>query len=200
MADTIESFVAKLRVEGIDAGKQEAERIAAEARAEADRVVAAAKARADQLVAAAKVEADAATARGRTELELAVRDAALRLRDGASRAIAAMLARAAERTLADPAWLQATLKDLVRLWAEAEREGKPLAVKVSAETRAQLAAWALAEAKGLELQAGLGQAGFAYALRGAQVEVTAESVAQTLKELVSPELQRLVDQALRPTP
>jgi len=43
----------------------------------------------------------------------------------------------------------------------------------------------------------LRQAGFAYALRGAVVEVTTDSIAETLRELVSPELQQLVDRALR---
>ncbi len=200
MAETIESFVAKLRTEGLDAGKQEADRVVADARAEADRIVAAAKANAEQLVAQARADAEAATARGRTELELAVRDAALRLRDGATRAVTAMLSRATTQALEDPAWLQATLRDLIRLWAETERTGEALVVKVSPDTRARLASWALSEAKGVELKDGLRKAGFAYELRGAAVEVTADSVAETLRELVSPELQQLIDKALRAAP
>lgn len=197
MAETIETFVARLRVEGVEAGKREAERVVDEARLNAEKLLAEARVKAADLVAAARAEAEAATARGKTELELAVRDAALRLRDGANRAVAAMVARGASRALEDDAWLKDTLRELLRLWAETERSGEPLSVKVPAATRARLATWALAEAKGLALQDGLRQVGFSYALRGAQVEVTPESVAQTLRELVSPELQALVDQALR---
>jgi len=196
VAESIETFVAKLRTEGVDAGKKEADRIGAEARAQAEAIVAQARAEAERLIAEAKAEAEKERQRGRTELELAARDAMLRLRDAVKKVVEAMLARASTQAVEDAAWIQRTLGELVRLWAEGEKQGEDaLALRVDEKTRAKLVDWALKSAPGLELKNGLKQAGFAWDSQGGVVEVTAESIAATLRELVSPELQQLVDRA-----
>jgi len=196
VAESIETFVEKLKTEGVDAGKKEAERISAEAKAEADAIVARAKEEAARLVAGAKAEAEQERQRGKTELELASRDAMLKLRDAVTKVVEAMLARASSQAVEDPAWIQKTLGDLVRLWAEGEQKGEDgLSVHVNEKTRAQLVDWALKAAPALALKNGLTQAGFAWEDKGGVVEVTAESITATLRELVSPELQRLVDAA-----
>ena len=79
MVETIESFVAKLQADGVDAGRQEAEKLRADARAEADKIIAAAKADADKILADAKTQAADLLARGKTELSLAARAAVLKL-------------------------------------------------------------------------------------------------------------------------
>jgi len=51
MTETIESFVTKLRTEGVQQGKQEAERIRMEAQKDAESVLAGARSQAEKIVA-----------------------------------------------------------------------------------------------------------------------------------------------------
>ena len=81
MPESIESFVKKLQDEGVNAGKEAAEKIRNEAKLEADNMIADAKAEADQILAKARDNAGKQLHRMQTELELAARDVILKLRE-----------------------------------------------------------------------------------------------------------------------
>jgi len=207
MAETIESFVQKLQADGVQAGQQEAEKIRQAARQQADETLRQAKQEAEKIVAEARAQAEDTLARSRTELQLAARDAALKLRDALSRALEAVLTHGARDRLTDVSFLGQVLHDLVMLYARSQLAGEtePLILNVPPEMRDKLKQWALAEVgrervdslrHAFDLKGTLAAAGFEYKATDATVEVTLDSVVQALKELVSPDLQAVLDQAL----
>ena len=80
MAETIESFVQKLQEEGVEAGREQAQKLLDEAGAKAEGIVAEAQRRAEEIIADAKAQAETHLNQGRDELALACRDVLLRLR------------------------------------------------------------------------------------------------------------------------
>ena len=205
MAQTLESFVAKLQAEGVQAGEEEARRIRGDAEREAAATAERARQQAAGIVADAERQAAEIVARGRTQLDLAARDTVLRLRDALNRALAAVVARGSEAQLRDPAFLKGLLRDLVMLYARRDAAGDTeVSVNVAPEVQGELAEWAMGELRAgagsagvsLDLAANLGQAGFEYTVKGATVEVTQASVAAMLSDLVGPELRATIDRAL----
>ncbi len=205
MADTIESFVAKLQTEGVQAGQAAADKLRAEAAAEAEKVVADAKADAEKIVADANAEAENILARSRTELQLAARDAAMRLRDALGRALSAALASGVEQKLGETEFLGKLLHDIVMLYSTSDAKGtKTVKINVPKDMRQSLTDWAVREIGddtkdrhvGIDLKGTLKQAGFEYTVAGATVEVTVDSVVEVLSELVGPNIRELFDQGL----
>jgi vacuolar-type H+-ATPase subunit H len=204
MAETVESFVAKLRQQGVEAGREAAEQHLAKARKEADAILADARAQAEKILADAKAQAAAAQAKGRTDMELAARDIALGLREALSRAVREILAAATRRQLADPQFLGNLIRDVVLQYVRADL-GKQSSIRIdlSPEMRTRLAEWAIAllhqpELVGasIDLRGALAQEGFEYQADGANVEVTVESVVESLSELVNPALREMLQHAL----
>ena len=206
MAETIESFVAKLQAEGVQAGEDAARRIRSEAEREAEAIVERARQQAAGIVADAERQAGEIVARGTTQLDLAARDTVLRLRDALNRALAAVIARGSEAELKDAGFMKELLRELVLLYAQRDAAGgTAVAVSVSPELHAAIADWAMRELRAgsgsvagvaVELTRALDQAGFEYTVEGATVEVTQSAVAAMLSELVGPELRATIDRAL----
>ena len=204
--ETIESFVAKLQAEGIEAGKQAAEKLKGEARQQAERLVEDAKAQAEKIVAEAKAEAEGILARSKTELRLAARDTVLKLRDTLSTALSAILAEAATKKLSDVEFLGTVLHELIMLYATQDMLKKSqMRIDVQPALHEKLVKWALHELgdavgqaghPSIDLKGRLSQAGFEYEISGATTEVTVESVVEVLSELVSPALRELLDKAV----
>jgi len=201
MPETIESFVAKLQAEGVEAGRQAADKLLAEAKQQADNIVRDANAEAERIVAAARSEAEATLARSRTELELAARDVVLRLREALGRALRAIIAADVKEELTDSEFLSKMLHDLVMLYAKADIERKEgMKINVSPELHGKLADWALQEmtrraqeaGMGIDLRGTLAAAGFEYNISGATIEVTLESVVETIGELIGPRLREIL--------
>lgn len=207
MAETIESFVQKLQADGIQAGQQEAEKIRQAAEQQAEEILRQAKQEAERIVADAEAEAKDTLAKSQTELRLAARDAALKLRDALSRALGAVLAQGAKDRLTDITFLGQVMHDLVLLYAKSHLAGEAqgLTLNVQPEMKQRLKEWALAEVgrqevdslrSAFDLRGTLATAGFEYKVSGATVEVTLDSVVQTLKDLVGSSLREILDQAL----
>ena len=217
MAENIESFVAKLQAEGVEAGQKEAQKIKERAEKEASEITAQAKTQAEQIIAQAeqdgdkiladaKAQADSMLARGRTELELASRDAAGKLREALGRAVRAVLAAGAKATLDDEAFVGQALHEIITQYTQAELESREtFRINVPEQMRQKLVDWALAHIGSDSLQGGhvtidlqgtLAQAGFEYNATGATVEVTVDSVVEVLASLVSPALRDIINQAM----
>ena len=206
MAETIESFVAKLQAEGVQAGEEAARNIRGEAEREAEAIAERARQQAATIVAGAERQAAEIVARGRTQLDLAARDTVLRLRDAVNRALAAVIARGGEAVLKDAVFLKGVLRELVVLYAQRDLAGgTAIVVNLAPELHAAIADWAMRELRSgsdaapeisVELTKSLAQAGFEYTVEGATVEVTLSAVVAMLSELVGPELRATIDQAV----
>jgi V/A-type H+-transporting ATPase subunit E len=204
MADTIESFVAKLRQEGVDAGRAEADKLRAAASKEAGQILAEARAQARKITDDARAEADSTLAKSKTDLDLAARDVALRLRDTLTRAIRQVLRAAAEKPLTDPDFLGKLLDDIVMQYVRANMgEKATIKINVTPEMQQKLAAWALRHLHKpdtgnvtIDLRGTLTEAGFEYQADGANVEVTLSAVVDALSDMVSPSLREILRRAM----
>jgi V/A-type H+-transporting ATPase subunit E len=204
MAETIEAFVAKLRQEGVEGGRQAAQLHLAKARQEADALLADARAQARKILSDAQAQAEAAQAKARTDMELAARDITLRLRDSLSRAVRQVLAAGAKEQLANPEFLGGLLREIVLAYVEADIARKSsFQITVTPEMRERLAQWALARLRqpelagvSIDLKGTLAQDGFEYRAEGAGIEVTVDSVVEALSELVNPALREMLAHAM----
>ena len=204
MAETIEAFVAKLRQEGVEGGREAAQLHHAKARQEADALLADARAQARKILSDAQAQAEASQAKARTDMELAARDITLRLRDSLSRAVRQVLAAGAKEQLADPEFLGGLLREIVLAYVEADIARKSsFRITVTPEMRERLAQWALTRLRqpelggvSIDLKGTLAQDGFEYRAEGAGIEVTVDSVVEALSELVNPALREMLSRAM----
>ena len=206
MVESIEAFVEKIRSEGVDAGRRQGEEALAEAHRQADELRSEAEREREKILSDARAEAEGILSRSQTELELAARDAAMRLRDALSRALRAVLAGAVNDKIVDAGFVGTVLHEIITQYAAADIEGKgEFRINVPTEMRQKLIDWAVSEIGQetitgshvpIDLQGALKQAGFEYNATGATVEVTEESVVAVLAELVGPRLREIIDQAM----
>jgi len=202
MAETIEAFIDKLQADGVQAGREAARKIHAEAEQRAQQLIQEAQARAKEIVERAEAESRRIQERTETELELAARDTVIRLCESLHRALQEVLAAMASEQLGDPEFLRELLHDVVMQYVRADiaRDGT-ITINVSEEMRRRLTHWAIqalhkdlmSSGTGVDLHGSLVGAGFEYKVSDGTVEVTVESVVEVLSELVGPELRAIVD-------
>ena len=204
MADSIETLVAKLQAEGVEAGQQAAAKLQSEAEQQAEAIEAEARAGAEKIIADAKAEAESTVARSKTDLELAARDVVMGLRQTLNQALTAVLAQAVKEPLGDAEFLKGLIHELALEYGKADIEGmSTVKLRLTPEMMGRLADWAigelhekaLGEGVTLDLKGRLRQAGFEYSVTGGTVEVTEDSVTSALAGLVGPSLRELFDQA-----
>ena len=203
MTDTIESFVEKLKNEGVEAGQKEADQLKQQAQEQMDRTVADAKHQAEKIIADAQAEAQSIIARSQTELELAARDAALKMRESLTKALQTVMTKPINDQLSDADFLKSLLSEMAAAYVQADvKGGGSVKVNVSPEMAQKLSEWALGkiQAAGREadiaLTDSLKQAGFECTISGGTVEITQSSVTESLMELVGPNLRKVFDQAM----
>ncbi|EDY39513.1 hypothetical protein CPCC7001_2394 [Cyanobium sp. PCC 7001] len=80
MASGVEELIARLRDEGVAAGRDQADRLLADARTQAQHMLDQARQQADQIVKDARLEAETLERSGKQALDLALRDAVLALK------------------------------------------------------------------------------------------------------------------------
>jgi len=200
MADSIESFVEKLQQEGVQAGKDAAEKIREEAQRQADEIIQQARSEADKILSGAQSQADSALARGRDELSLAARDTINQLRNTLMDILQNVLADPVTEHLNNSDFLSPLLHDIVMQYARADSERQPkIDINVSPDMSKQLAQWAINELRqaaanngaSVNLHGALQDAGFEYKYEGTTIEVTVDSVIETLTELIGPHFREL---------
>jgi hypothetical protein len=201
----IESFVATLKSEGVDAGKAAAGEIEAQAHAQAAQIIATAKSEAEGIVAEASRDAENLKARMDSSLELATRDTLLLLQEKLSTLLRALLMQQVEQTLADQETLAGIMREVILASAQAPAKGKVKAeIHIPEETQSRLITGALRElTRALknqdtqaEVKSSLSKAGFEYKIEGSTVEVSADSVTEMLAEMIDPELRHMLEQAV----
>jgi len=190
-----------LQDEGITAGKEAAEKIKNEAEREADNIIADAKARADQILAQVQDDVDRQLDRMQTELELAVRDAILKLSETISRVLSAILTRKIENHLSDPDYLGQMIRDVINAYAIADAAqltdikiniSDKMGENFNRDILKNLFQGLNEEPEKTILQTSLSKAGFEYTIDGATVEVTPDSVSELISEMVGPQLQEIL--------
>lgn len=204
--DTIESFVSKLKSEGVEQGKREAAQLRGEAERQAAQIIADARSQAEKILAEARAEAEKIVNRGRTELELAARDSVLKLREALVKTLETVLISPVETQLKDTEFLKGLIQSAVLRYVEADIQGvSSVKLNISPEMNKELVNWSLSKLHaalggrvgGVDVKQSLRQAGFEVNVRGATVEVTTESVVETLMELVGPGLREALSRALQ---
>jgi vacuolar-type H+-ATPase subunit E/Vma4 len=205
MAESLEAFVKKLQTEGVDAGKQAAEKIKKRAEHEAEKILVNAEKEAEKIIAEAKNSAEKELSRAQTELELAVRDTILKLRESLDRALSSLLAQRIEKKFSDADYLGEIIRELIVAYAKADSgQQTHIEVNVPKNMKNELEKGVLKDLfqnlKGkqdrLRLKAMLLKAGFEYSIRGATVEVSPDSVSELLSEMVIPSLQKIIDKVV----
>lgn len=206
MADTIETFVAKLQQEGVQVGKDAAEKLQAEAQIQSEKIIADAETKAKQIIANAKGEGENILARSKTELQLAARDTIAQLRQTLTDSLNAIIAEGTKSTLSDVDFLGKTLHQIVLLYAKANTEQKlHIDINVPPEIQNDLKTWALNELgketvaelrPSMDLRGKLQQVGFEYTVQEqGTVEITQDSVVETLARLITPTLREILKKA-----
>lgn len=204
MPKNIEAFVETLKSEGVDAGKKEAEKIEAEAKAQADQTVTQAKAQAEAIIAEAEAEAGKIKSRMDSSLELATRDALLALKEKLSQLLTALLAREVQAALSDEETLASVLREVIPAYAKSDVKSTSADIVVPEALKGKLLEGTLRDLvktlKNKDIQAevksSLAQAGFEYKIEGSTVEVSTDSVTALLAEMIDPELRHILDSAI----
>jgi len=208
MGATLESFVERLKADGVEAGRQAAEAIRREAEEQAAQRLREAEAEAQRIIAAAQAEREKILARTQTELQLAARDTIHRLREALEKGLQQVLLQAAETHLQDEGLLRDLIREIVCQYAKADAEQEDvITINLSEPIRRRLSEWAIGafhnpdcpQELSVELHGALTGAGFEYRLSGGTIEVTPESVVEVLLEMVSSEVQKLLQSALEET-
>jgi V/A-type H+-transporting ATPase subunit E len=109
----VRNLIERVKSEGVEAGREEAERIVNEARARAARIVEDARREAEQHLERAREQERTEQESGRAALQLAARDAVLRLEEELSREFARQLHRLVDERLKDPRFLERLIIELV---------------------------------------------------------------------------------------
>lgn len=109
----VDTLIARLREDGVAAGRAEAEALKAEARQEAAKIIAKSKAEAETHLTDARKAADAYRAAGQEALQIAMRDAVLTMKAGLMAQFEADVKRMVSSTLADPTILRQMIVELV---------------------------------------------------------------------------------------
>lgn len=201
MPQTVNSFVETLRADGVEAGREAAQKIRREAEQQAEQMIRDAEAKAREILEAAERERQTTLQRMRTDLELAARDTVAQLRDALSHAVNRLLARAAATCLNDKDFLEELIREVTSAYAKSDAVGNQfIEINVAEPMRRGLADWAIAafhhngdgQKLTVELHGALASAGFEYRLAGGTVEVTPDSIVQVLSQIVTPQLQELL--------
>ena len=209
MAESIESFVKKLKLDGVNAGKAAGRKIETEAKKRADRIVAEAEAEAARIVHASQQATAAQRARVESELRLATRDGMLKLKEAVEQVLAVLLIERVDHKLADADYLEPLLTEVVSVYARADATRRtPMEIRVPEKMRDRFSQQVLGDLwqrlsgseDALGLRATLDRAGFAYRIGAATVEVDAESLTTLLIDMVSPEVGAMFHQSPEKVP
>lgn len=120
----VEALLARLRDEGVGAGRAEAERLVSEARARARTIVETAEAEAKARLAAARAETDSHRRAGEEALAMAARDTVLDLKDQLARRFAADVGKTVSDIMRDDDMLRRMILEIVgRARTEAAVDG-----------------------------------------------------------------------------
>jgi vacuolar-type H+-ATPase subunit E/Vma4 len=202
MSESIVTLVEKIKTDGVESGKRAAEEILNKTREKAEKILADTEAQAATIVTAAQAQAQAIARQQEHELQLASRDAVLAVRETIVRTVQSVLARETSNALADRKLLAVLIRDMLIEYAHQDaRQINPITLNVNEKALADVSDWLLSRKtdgeqdliSDVNLQANLRKLGFEFTINEATVEVTVESIAEVLGQLVSSKVREILD-------
>ncbi len=195
MGTDVAAFAKQLKEDGIDAAKKEAESILAEARKEAKKLLDSAKAEIEKMEKDAEHRIAQKRSNSEAEIQLAARDMMNSFRKRIEEVGAQLLKGKVTESLNDKDVVKNAIAELIKNqkkgqeWelALGEKVGKPLADMVTLLFKAEGASVKLVEElkkAGFELKTAKGNE---------VIEVTEESIVDSFKKLLSPELKKIIE-------
>ena len=188
--ENLDALLNKIRSEGVDAAKAEADTLLATAKAEAAAIVAEAKKTADMMVATAKAEAERAAQGAEATIRQAARDVLLKLGQDITALLERTLGGAVDESLKAAPLVEQLVKDALAAYL---KDGT--AEVVTAPDIAKALKTALAKQKEVTVvtDAQMGT-GFRVKLAGGRIEhdFTGASVTEALAALLRPQLAQLL--------
>ncbi len=202
MPTNLETFVKTLESEGVDAGKKAAQKIEAEAHRNAEQIIAEAKVQAEQIIGKANSEAKTIKSRMDSSLELAARDAVLMLRQKISEQLKTLLKLNVEKALNNEETLISIVNQVIPAFAKPGVDKQTTEINVAGNLKSNLLQAALKELSNslnnnieINIKQNLSKAGFEFKIEGSTIEVSTESVAEMLAEMIDPDLQKFLAKA-----
>ena len=197
---SIEAFVEKIKQDGVDAGRAQADGLVAQAKAQADEMVAAARKEADKLLAQAKEQAQRQKEKLASETALACRDLVLKLKEDLTALLSGVLKAGVDKAVADEALVRELLKEMVAQYAKLDSAAKGgIELRLSDKMYKSLESWvkgelaAVAGKVRIGARPGLSGSGFEVTVsKGATVEISSSALVDALREMVSPALKELL--------
>jgi len=216
----VQALIDRLKMEGVTAGKEEADRILSDAKAQADKIVADAEAKAKSLLDTAKAEAEREEAATRDGLKIAARDMVLSLRNELDRRIQDEAKRLIGVALADETFIEKLIiavagkaKDAAdispgdkmeivlpeRAVTFEELKQSPESVKPGTLTHFVLALAGDVLREGVTFSTAPGQQGISIKLtdKDISIDMNEETVAELLKAHLQPRLRAVMEGVLR---
>lgn len=205
MANSIETFVKKLKDEGVQAGRDIAVSIMEKANLDAKKLADDAKSEAERILEEAHKKAELLSIQQEHELKLAARDTVLKLQENLSKSVAAIIKKEADKNFSDDHFFEELVRDTVLQYATKDSSTEGLVtLNANEESAEKLASWVKNEIAGSEnnergldftLLGNLKSSGFEYTINGDIVDVTPESVAEVLSGFVSSKVRVILSQA-----
>ncbi len=188
--ENLDALLVKIRTEGVDKARAEADAIVAQARKDAEKIVAPARSEAEQCKAQAQADADRFQQGAEATLRQAARDVRMKLEQDITSLLERTLGGEVDATLEAGAIVGKLVEEAVETYL---REG---AVTVAAAPKLAEALKARLAQKGevtVVTDAQMGT-GFRVLLKGGRVEhdFTGEAVTQALTALLRPQLAKLL--------
>lgn len=198
----VQQLIDRLKTEGVQEGKQQADALLASARKEAAAILDAARADADKIVRDAGLEAERTEVNGKRALTLAARDTSLQLKEQLEREFRGWIGGLVEKQLDAPEFLPMVIREMAGQCSDAVVANKDATQLLSGdgETSAELERFVKGQAASM-FQHGISmqldpsvQHGFKMRLVGKNVEIdmTEDAVSAALMRFLAPKFRKLI--------
>lgn len=193
--DKIQELTSKLYAEGVEKGKEEADKIIAEAKAQRDQIVGDAKKEAEQILASARKETSEMKSNTESELKLFASQASEALKSEITNLVTDKLSAAnVKAATEDKSFMQKLITDLVQNWSKNET------LTVGVENSDELKKYIAANAKnlldkGLNIESVNGlKTGFTLSPEDGsyRVKFGEEEFIEYFREFLRPQIQKLL--------
>lgn len=193
--DKIQELTSKLYAEGVEKGKEEADKIISEAKAQRDQIVADAKKQAEQILASTRKETSEMKSNTESELKLFASQAAEALKSEITNLVTDKLsATNVKAATEDKSFMQKLIADLVQNWSK--NETLTVGVENSEELKKYIAANAKSLLdKGLKIESVNGlKTGFTLSPEDGsyRVKFGEEEFIEYFREFLRPQIQQLL--------
>ena len=195
MGTDVATFARQLREDGIEAAKTEAAKILADARKEAEKIVNAARTEAAKVEKESQARIQQNRHRSEDELRLVARDLINTFRKKIEEIGTRLLKGKVAEGLNDKEIIRTAITELLKTQQSGQKWEITLSAKIAKPLAEAVAAVFRENGAAVQLTGEMAKAGFEMRTAGGNevFEVTEESVTETFRKLLSPELKKLLE-------